>query len=347
MYINRYVINTAQHIYPINDNEVAIISSLGNSCIKGPGMAAAMMDILSCFTEPMCLDMAISTLSKKYNIDNLEKLLNRCIDKRLLVSETEAKASSKHSKEFLDNAFFYTSGGKTLDEVIDTLSSVKIGIIGKNKLVSNLLRILAECGVQSEVHTGITDSIAEIEIPNSELSIHSCKISFDLDGISNVINKCDYIVATDSYDNHFFFNGINTLCLQKNKRWIRIVTNGLNAEIGPFVDPGETCCYACLISRRRRHLTDGELVFYNMFSDEQLHKKAVANPIIFSILAPLVKMVAGVACSELLKFIMGMKCSLINNVISLNCLDYSTQKERVFRNYQCPVCSMEERGMYV
>ena len=125
-------------------------------------------------------------------------------------------------------------------------------------------------------------------------------------------------------------------------KWLRIVVEGANAEIGPLFVPGETCCYSCLRSRRHHNMAEEDYIFDDLYTDKEFYEKTKTNPIAFSSLHQLNSLSASIASSEVIKFLASMKCSLLNQVLTVNCLDFHSQKEYIYKNYQCPICTQKD-----
>jgi hypothetical protein len=52
MQAERYVVNMAQDVVPVDENNVAVISTMGRFSIKGANMPTAISDILEYFRIP-------------------------------------------------------------------------------------------------------------------------------------------------------------------------------------------------------------------------------------------------------------------------------------------------------
>jgi len=300
-------------------------------------MAVAVKHILELFEEPQALDGAISALSQKYSTATLSKLLSYMADKHILIDEHDADLIQNSGNDFLGKAFFYTSGGKGLQEVIDTLAPLHIGILGTYLQANSLVHELAKSDLLHHFHVAVTDYEAEINVANDNVHITNYPI---LSGsfIPSVINASDMIIAAFNYNDHYMLNKINEECFAAGKKWLRVIADGLYAEIGPLFEPKDSCCYACLYTRWRRNMAKEEYVFNDLFETQAFHKEAKTKTAVFSALYPLYTITAGVAVAEIFKHFTGMPCLLKNQVLSVSAQDFHTQTHYIFKDYQCPVC---------
>jgi len=335
MQSGRYVVSMTQHVVPVNDNCIAVVSSMGRFNIKGTGMSIAIMSILEHFKTPTGFDDVISALSSNYSEASLIRLLDLLLNKGILIDEHESGAITKHDKAFLEKTFFYTLGGKSLLEIIKELASLSIGIISTSQMTDCLLNHLSDSKLLSNFHVYITDTQAST---NSKVAKDINITNHSLCSFDTIVENSDLIITGFNYDNHYIFNQINELCFDKGKKWLRIVTEGANAEIGPLFVPGETCCYSCLRSRRRRNMTEEDYVFDDLFTGDKFYEKTKVNPIALSALHQLNSLSANIASSEAIKYLLNMKCNLLNQILTVSCLDFHSQKEYIYKNYMCPVC---------
>jgi len=335
----KYITNTAQLVVPVGDDSIAVVSSMGRFNIKGAGMSVAIMNILKRFETPRPFEDVISELSNMYSEASLARLLDLLQDKGILISEDDAKALSAFDKFFISRSFYYTAGGKSLTEVAQELASLSIGIIGPGQMVDCLLSHLSANRLLSNFHVGITDTEvdANTETTGEIVVTYRAPCSFDA-----IVEKSDLVVAACSYDNHFIFNQINELCFSQGKKWLRVVIEGANAEIGPLFVPGETCCYSCLCSRQRNNMPAQEHIFHDMYASEAFYTKTKTNPIAYSTIYQLNPLSASIASTEVIKHLTNMHCSLLNQVLTVSALDFHSQKDYIYKDHACPVCTHKD-----
>jgi len=325
------------NIVAVDDDTIAVVSFRKRFCIKGAGMATAVMDILEYFNEPKSFDDVIPLLSKKYSAATITKLLNYMVDVMILVDEKEAVLIKNCDRGFMDKAFFYTTGGKGFQEIIDNVTPLHIGIIGTHQQVCSLLNELSKGQLLSHFHVAVTDYEAEIGIAND--NIYITHYSLQSDFISAIIKASDMVISASNYHDHYMFNKINAACFAERKKWLRVVVDGIHGEVGPLFIPHETCCYSCLYTRWRRNMAKEEYVFNDLFATQSFHEGSKSKAAVFSALYPLHAITTGVAVAEVFKHFAGMPSHLKNQVLSINAQNFETETHYIFKDYQCPVCA--------
>ena len=336
MGVEKYIVNKAWDLIAVDANTIAIISTKGRFFIKGASIATAILNILQHFEVPVFFDDVIQNLSDKYRAASLTRMLDMLVEKNILISETDFNTYRKHSNAFLEKSFFYTLGGKPFQEIVDELSSLNVGIIGTNQLVTALLDELIRSELLTHFNLKVTDSEVNQKIGRDQITIVSYASA------SEVIAESDVIIAASNYTNYSFFNQINEWCFEKNKKWIRVEVNGLHAEVGPLFMPNETCCYACLQMRRRQNMTPEEYVFDDFYLKQHFTENGDGIALKVSSLYPLNSLATSIACAELMKDLVNLKCNLLNQVISVNGLDFKVQTDYIYKDYACSVCAQKD-----
>ena len=339
---NKYIANPTIQAITVDASTFAVISSKKRFCIKGTGMAAAIHDIISHFKAPAALEEVLSYLSKRYSATSLQKLFTLLIDRDILIDEHEYTMISKYNEAFLEESFYYTLFGKPLEDVVGELDSLRIGIIGTNQFVRLLMDCFARGSLLSNFIIGILDGKLSDYDNTTNMNIVNHSLHQDLSILKTIIKESDIVIAASLYHDHFLFNKINDYCIKENKKWLRVVVDGANAEVGPLFVPGETCCYSCLQTRRRQNLSSEEYTFDDLYESVQFHEDSKKNTISFSSFYPLSSMAAGIAHSELMKHFVGMKCNLPNQVLLMDGLQFQTRIDYVYKDYICAACSRKE-----
>ena len=344
MSLEKYIVNFGRHIVPVDANTVAVISSKEHFSIKGTGMSAAVENILKSFKMSTSFDDAVSVLSNKYSAATLRKMLDLFVEKGILIRECDLEALSRHDETFLEKTFFYTKGDRPLHEIIYELSQVHIGIIGTNRLVHSLLDELIKGCLLTNFCVGTLslNKEANAKPEANNVNITEYPLHSDLLVAQKIIDDSDIIIAACNYFNHYFFNQVNEMCFKANKKWLRVVIDGSNIEIGPLFIPGKTCCYSCLQAKLYKNTTDKERIFEDLYASKEFHEITRDKTIGFSSLYPLNSIAAGIASSEIMKYFTDMKCNLENEVLMIDCLNFDTQKAYIFKEYSCEVCAHKD-----
>ena len=339
----RYTVNIANDIRFVEPNTILIKTLKGRFQLKGGNMSIAVSDILNRFKEPTNFDDVISTLSNKYSAGSLQKLLHFLVERGILIDERFAGVLEKYDKDFVDKTLYYTLGGKPLDEIIDELTPMHVGIIGAKQLVNFLLNDLTNGELLFNFDIGITDGTLDLSkfTENSTINITNHLNIADPLRMDSFIDKNDFIIVSGNHSDHNLFKQVNELCLKKNKKWLRIMIDGDSAEVGPLFIANETCCYTCLRSREAFSMSEEKHTFDSLYEDSELHEDLREKSVGLYSIYYINSLLSAIACSEMMKLLTGLKCNLINQIIGVDCIDLAMQKHTIFRYYLCPDCSEE------
>ena len=303
----------------VDMDTVAVLTPQTRVKIKGHNMALAVKDVLNHFSAPKCFNDVAQVLSKKYSSATLNKMLGFLVDKHMLIAQCDAETFASYDTDFKEKTFFYTAGGKSLQEIAEIFANLHVGLIGTYQLTQCLIDNFQKGKLLPKFNVSLTDKQAGLE-PNT------------------VISESDFIIVACNYENHYLFNKINEQCQKENKKWLRVVVEGANAEIGPLFIPGETLCYSCLHSRQRNNMEENMYIFDDLFSNEQFHNDAIDRPYMFSSLYPLSSLATNIAYAETMKHYTGLPCNVLDRVLIINDEGFNTQLDHVYRDYLCPIC---------
>jgi len=338
METTKHAINVSCDIVAVDSNTVAIKTLQERFCLRGANISLVLQDVLEQFDPRACLDSVASLLISKYNVVSLKRLLDFLVDKNILVDEHLVPDLATYNWDFLEKSFHFTFGGIPLKQFVSDMSAIKIGIIGSNLLTHCLLDCLVKSGLVSNLIAGITDYGAINRLEDPRVGIKPYQLYEDSSGYEAIVRESDFVfLALNKYDN-YLLGQINKLCCRANKKMLRILVDGAQAEVGPLFIPGVTCCYSCLHVRNKQNMSADEYIFDMLHEQDQSDK----SPIVFNSLYPLNAIVSAIASTETLKHFAGMKCSLMDGVLLIDGLDFKTQKDYVFRNYTCPICGEGE-----
>ena len=338
MDMGKYVANIASDVIPIDKNIVVIKSLKGQSRIKGAGMYIAIQDMIKCFREPVCFDNAIVELSKKYGAGSLQRLFELLIDKDVLISEHKSEALNRYSDVLLEKVLFYTSGGKDVQEIIDDLKTKRIGIVGQSQLVFPLLDDLVKSRLLFNFNIGTTDDSNLANISGVNINEYPMYSGTDLSHLQAFVENSDFLIAASNFYDHCLYTKINELCINRGKNWLRVAIDGGNAEIGPLFISKKTCCYVCLCMRGRLNMSKEDQALDNFYASKIEDEKESVKKIKTILFYPLYSLVSIMACAEVMKFLTGVKCNLINQVLKVDSFDFETKFDYIYKDYICPSC---------
>ena len=67
------------------------------------------------------------------------------------------------------------------------------------------------------------------------------------------LGDADFVVACEESSGFAFFDAVNSACLERGTRWLRVAVLGSMAHLGPTIVPYESCCYTCFDLRMQSH----------------------------------------------------------------------------------------------
>ena len=330
-------INFGQDVIHVDDATVAMQTLRERFLLVGDDVSNLVTDIIDYFKIPSSVDAVVAALSNKYSVEVLEEMLKLLIDKYILVEYRESAALEEYSENLLDKAIFYTLGGMNIKSVISRLSSLRVGIIGTNQLATHFLSSLTESKLMFSFCVGITDS-NESNITHKDVMISEYYLMHDFTDLNKLIMESDFIIASSNYYDHQLFSKINEICYDSNKKWMRVVVDGHKAEIGPIMIPFETCCYACLRTRYLRNTNYEEYMFDNIY-EVRSKQRMIMKYNSFHVLNAIV---ANISCMEMIKYYTNIRCSILGQILSIDCIDLRMQTDLVYRVYTCKVCGRKE-----
>ena len=330
----KYITNSLLDIVFLDNGNVAVKNLNERFCIKGEGVSNVVVDIIELFGTSHVFSEAINSLSLKYNAHSLRRLMDLFVDKGVLIEHSEYLDMSCIVNEDMKNALMYTSASMSLNKIIETAEQHHIGIIGGEYFVTVIYDVLKRFSLPFNVKAIITDN--DIMRENIK-SLENATYISSLDSkckITELVEASTFVIAASNGYDHQMFYKVNELCMSKRIEWLRIVIDGVITEIGPLFISNNTACYSCLHENHKRNMTPDEFVFDNLYYENKLDKSLMGYRTLF----PLVDMSASISCSEMIKYICGMKCNLREHVLMINGMDISTQKGRIYKNNNCSIC---------
>ena len=335
----KYIFCKHNSIVPVDENEVFVISPKARFCIKGKDMAQVIKNVMSHFKELTQPEDIISKYSDKYSESSLWRLFFMMVEKDLLISESDYVAVSQIEHTLLDKAFFYSSKNMSIHDITTKLSQLTIGLIGTSQLVMCLIDSFVKCGLFLNFRIGFTDSEDSAEVLMSDMNVTTFTLNYaNHENIKAAISSCDLVVVACNYDNHYLLKQINIVCLGENKTWVRVVSEGYNFEVGPIFIPLETGCYMCMHKRLLQNLSKEEQVQVNLLNKHQMNEQIKSDLFKCNSLYLTNAISANIAASEAVKYLIGTHCTIFNQVLSVNCLDFKTNTSFIYKDFKCESC---------
>jgi ribosomal protein S12 methylthiotransferase accessory factor len=156
------------------------------------------------------------------------------------------------------------------------------------------------------------------------------------DAVRDVICEADCAVGT--FDRAFgaAHHWINAACLETGTPALYCDVQGVRAQVGPMVFPGETPCYMCWRMRRLATFDNfAEAMAYESAMDKARAPQADRRPVF----PPLVGWAASVATAELAKILLGIGVpQTTGRVLELDALESAMREHRFLHRPDCPSC---------
>ena len=143
----------------------------------------------------------------------------------------------------------------------------------------------------------------------------------------------DCLIATSDIGGRDLLREWNELAIRHRCHFLPVVLQNVIGYVGPFVVPGETACYECLVARENSHLDDPRLrraVERSAFEGQQV---VALHPLMATVLGDIAAFEVMKAYSEV---------SLLRHfstLIEVNLLGSSMTTRKVLRIPRCIVCS--------
>ncbi|RMH06924.1 MAG: hypothetical protein D6704_06110 [Nitrospirae bacterium] len=182
-------------------------------------------------------------------------VVDELTDRRFLVNAEGPDLALDGSETPLDILYWHFDA--TAHAVADRLNQKTVALVGVNAVSAQLL------------HTLTTSGVRNITLVDHPLLRHysACNprgwwnaspalapplpFSEWLPNVQETPPDC--IVVAAETECRTLFQEINAFCLRHSCHWLPVYLHNVRGYIGPFVIPGETACYECLLARWNSH----------------------------------------------------------------------------------------------
>lgn len=226
-----------------------------------------------------------------------DALTKNLLGRRLLVS-TESKTDLPKGRESNLDIFFWHFD-VSAEQVMERLNTIRLTIVGVNTISRQLTSSLMASGhrnfwiIDHPKHRnmrffGKTGRLKEEEWPAALMRPQVWKEATQSD-----LGVC--LIATSDFGGQQALCEWNNLCIDRNIHFMPVVLKNMIGYVGPMIIPGETACYACLISRQRSHSAAPE-------AEHLVDKAAFDGQTINGFHPSMSTMLGDIACFELTRF---------------------------------------------
>jgi bacteriocin biosynthesis cyclodehydratase domain-containing protein len=227
--------------------------------------------------------------------------------------------------------------GQTADQVVGRLNSTRMAIIGVNHISRRLATTLS-----SYNH----NSFDVIDHPE-----HRNRLFFDQvgqlkktewpawlkrplewqDDFRSQLHGC--VVTTSECGGQAALFRWNSFCLDNKVLFVPLLLKSMIGHLGPFIVPGETACYQCLVSRQGSHASNSDIDTITDHEDFQSQQVCGFHPSMATILGEL-------AAFEIMRFysdaIPGRKAG---RLLEVDLLASRITERTVLKVPRCTACS--------
>lgn len=335
----RYIVDEFIEVKFIDKDITILKTSKGRFLLKGKNISLGVKEILQLFETPNNITDILRIKGDEYSEETLRNLIEYFIDKAVVIDSEYLKEILNYDKSLYDKIKYYEIYGKSFREINGILESKKIGIIGNRQFVDCMLNefIRAELFTNFNIYYTDNSDCSDNEVNKDKISIMYYTDCFD-DIIRKIVNNSDFVVVSSDYNNHFLFSEVNSMCIEHNREWLRILIDEDCAEIGPLFIPSQTCCYDCMNYRAESNMTESEYLFNSLYKNKFEENKP--RGLYYSYF--LNNFISSITNMEILKYLLMNHSSIINGVLRVDAINYKVEREHIFRVSKCIGCSNKE-----
>lgn len=336
----KYVFDSSTLIHEVDNNNVFFKTIVGKYRLSGKDITIAFRRLINCFQIAALPQDVIEELGGIYEKNALSDLIAYLVIKKVILPESDYRELNHFEPDFLEKYRYFATGGKRLQEIVNEMRTMRLGLVCTYQFAKCFLRNLEEDKIFGHINCLLID---KVNIPRENFTTYT-KISCLGEQaellISKLINESDFIVVNCNYESFSLFNYVNERCLESNKKWMRVVTMDECAEIGPVFIPRETCCYSCLDKRATDSLQGKSSVVYALLQKQQ--KKYYDKELSTHSSYHLISIASDISFFEIMRFFSELDCHIKGSVLTFFAEDYKTRFSRVFKDSQCNCSRAQE-----
>ena len=336
----KLVFDSSVLVHDLDANKIFFKTSAGAFKLSGAGIVCASRMVIDSFKTAAFPNEVINSLSTRYDTVAIGNLIDFFVLRRVLITYDEFIELANFDLDFKERYMVFDSDSKKLPELYRELQTLKIGIIGTYQFVRCMLLHLEDDRMFGPIACLITD---REEIQAMELSRKAEVSCFGMESeeqVRSFVDTCSFVICASSYETHALFRLVNTCCLEKKIRWLRVVIRDEQAEIGPLFIPGETCCYSCMERRAIGAIDNIDTHTFTMLetAGDEFHDYSLATASSYY----LTLLTADITLYALIRFFAGLDQRLCGSVMTLFAESWKTSIEKIFRYSQCESCRLRE-----
>lgn len=274
--------------------------------------------------------------------DAIDDLVRYLLDRRILVEAGAAAGPATTAPESAAE-IFYWNFELSESEATARLRAQTMVVLGVNAVSARLVPALQSCGVPSPtvVDVGLLRNqriFGDDEAPRLQewpadaarpISYREWLDDHDPDALDGVVLTSDVAATSVALE-------WNRVCLARGLTFLPVILRRLIGHVGPFVVPGQTACYQCMVARENAHLQEHELL--RASEDRAPFGQATSGT-----LPPMASILGDIAALEIIKFHTRAMPPTVGRRIDVNLILPSLETRHVLRAPRCPTCAPAAR----
>ena len=265
----------------------------------------------------------------------VDALVKNLLSRRLLVPKDSKTNLPTGRESSLDILFWHFDA--SAEQVMERLNTTRLTVVGVNTISRQLtyslmasghrnFRILDHPQHRNMRFFGEKGRLKEEEWPAALLKPQAWKETMQSD-----LGAC--LIATSDFGGQQALCEWNNLCINRNIHFMPVVLKNMIGYVGPMIIPGETACYACLISRQRTHSATPE-------SENLVDKAAFDGQRISGYHPSMSSMLGDIACFEFTRFYGGVLPERkAGRLLEVNLLAGTMTGRTIVKIPRCAACS--------
>ena len=342
----------------IKENNETIIIMIKNNIIriKGKNLSLFFDTILNLLNGQNTIEEIIRKTHNLMPKESLLKLLDTLQDFYLIEEADSDRFSKDQIIQYYAPLGYYSRWGKDKFDILKTINSKKVCIIGLNNLAFKVSKLISTIGIGEIILIDDTAVLTEdignefylkdigksrAEVVNNQLRLMNplCKTKIARSNkIEDMIDYADLsiVLATFDFENFLWPKEVNKISLLKRTPWIygAVQKNG-EGIVGPLFIPFETACYECMTIRIKSNSC--------MFEELEMYERrirehdTVDSKIFFQ---PHIDIIAGVIVNEIWAYFSELShVNIINQFYLFDMKKLSLEPHYILKVPRCSFCS--------
>ncbi len=318
------------------ENGVLIVRGCTEFKVIGERAMETVKQVWSMASEEGITKEAIQLQFAEPDRKAIDDLVEKFIEKRIFVPATSIDEPVNEAESSLE--IFYWHFGTTEKKANEQINAKNFVIFGVNAISRQLASALIRGGIKNITVVDYTIARNQRMFENNTLkaNVWPADLPQPLEyrawtgEFDPEITDC--VIATSDFASTQVMRDWNRFCIETSIHFFPIMLRKMVGHVGPFVIPGETACYECLMARENSHLED--YLLRRKSEQASFYGQSVSGfyPSMASILGD-------IAALEIVKFYSGVMRYTVGTLVEVSLLVPTLLTRKVLRAPRCPACS--------